>query len=336
MQIHAVNEGRLGSRLELKRQVRALIDATKQSESVVVVVRTFGHAREALSLRARADRRVKVIMELHETALPHLVYAEEGRRWRSWWSKRQEREVLAEVDGIICTVSSQVTVVNRIFPRHAPITVLPNGVSLESFEHPAAVHGNRRNGVFKLRYAGQLTSWKNPLVMIDALRYLPSQVVLEIAGGKALTEEKTRVTLIDYARGLGVSDRVRYIGYLTPKRIPEFLRGANALLLPLGNDVRSRYFTCPLKLFEYAASRAPMIVTRHPTTLSLIEDEVHALMVEPRSAEDVAHAVSRLLKEPDLGLRLAVNAQQWVQRYSYQQRAMDYNRFLTSVVVGLT
>jgi glycosyltransferase involved in cell wall biosynthesis len=125
---------------------------------------------------------------------------------------------------------------------------------------------------------------------------------------------------------------VEYLGYLPPKLVPRFLVGADALLLPLGENVRSRFFTCPMKLFEYAASGIPMVVTRQPSTMSLIEDGVQALMVEPNSATDLARAIRRLLEDKPLREHVAGNARKWVAQYSYQQRAVKYREFLDQLL----
>jgi len=83
-----------------------------------------------------------------------------------------------------------------------------------------------------------------------------------------------------------------------------------------------------MKLFEYAGSGVPMVVTRQPTTESLVEEDVHALMAAPGSAGDLAAAIGRLLADPALGSRLAARAREWVAQYSCAERARRYEQFL--------
>jgi glycosyltransferase involved in cell wall biosynthesis len=106
---------------------------------------------------------------------------------------------------------------------------------------------------------------------------------------------------------------------------------ADALLLPLGNNMQSRYFTSPMKLFEYAASGVPMAVARQPTTLSLLRDGVEAVMFSPDSAHELAAVVSDLMQSPELATRLAMRAREWVRQYSYAERARRYHEFLISL-----
>jgi len=168
-------------------------------------------------------------------------------------------------------------------------------------------------------------------VMIEALKYLPQRVVLDIAGGKAGEEARTRTALMEIAERSGVAGRVSYVGFLPPVKVPEFIAGMDILLLPLGDNAQSRHFTSPMKLFEYAASGVPMVVTRQPTTESLVEDGVQALMTEPGSARSMAIAVEALIAEPALGRKLADNAREWAGQYTYDKRAARLTEFLDLV-----
>ncbi|MCR4347745.1 MAG: glycosyltransferase family 4 protein [Sulfuricaulis sp.] len=328
LKFHCISEG-FGGKRRLFRAADSLME--KSDLPVVIAVRTMDHARLALALRRRTHRQpVRVIIELHEGAFPHMVYRERGRRVRAWFSRRSERHVLREVDGIVATVGSQETLLKEIFPAHARVAVLPNGVDLPAFENASSAT-TAGDGRFHLRYAGQFLAWKNTDIMIEAIKYLPSSVILELAGGKPGAEEQTRHAIEVVARRHGVERRAHYVGFLSPKDVPAFLMQANALLLPLGNNVQSRYFTSPMKLFEYAASGVPMVVARQPTTLSLVRDGEEVLMVGPDSAREMADAVSRLMTAPELAARLAARARAWVRQYSYEERARRYHEFLEAL-----
>lgn len=324
--LHHVREG-IGGGARLRSAATALVASVRGP--VVFATRTLDHAAAALKLQRLFSPRARVVLELHETAIPHMVFREQGRRVRAWISERVERRVFGAVDGIVSTVGSQLALLDQQFPRHAPAVVLPNGVMPD-----APARERIPNGTVRLRYAGQLGGWKNTDVMIEALSCLPDKVILEIAGGKAGREEETRRQLELVAARSGVAGRVRYVGVLEPDSVPSFLAKADVLLLPLGENVQSRYFTSPMKLFEYAASGVPMVVTRQPTTESLITDGVQALMVAPNSARDLANGIVRLIAEPALARRLAATAAAWVREYAYPQRARRYEAFLDSLFLA--
>lgn len=330
LHLHPLAEGRRGKQ-RLREAVQQIAQAAHE-ETVFLLTRTLDHARAALALRAQIGRfAVKVILELHETAIPHIIYREQGRWLRALLSQCLERRTFRALDGILCTVGSQLALLNSLYPIHAPVTVLPNGVSARLLDRPLPRRASDGKAV-SLGYAGQLNAWKNVNIMIEALKFLPPHVVLDIAGGKAEAEQPTRDSLMEYAATTGVQGRVNYAGFLPPAEVPEFLSARDVLLLPLGNNAQSRHFTSPMKLFEYAASGVPMVVTRQPTTLSLIEDGVHALMAEPGSAQSMAGSISALLAEPERARTLAGNAREWVAQYTYDKRAMRLADFLDSMV----
>jgi glycosyltransferase involved in cell wall biosynthesis len=327
LHMHCITEGIAGKR-RLGRAAEKLVKFA--NHPAIVVVRTMDHARIALRLRKRLrPLQVCVLMELHEGAFPHLIYMERGRRMRSWASLRVEREILSSVDGIIATVGSQTALLDQLFSSHARTIVLPNGVDLSMFATSPAP--KVADGCFHLRYAGQFDAWKNTDIMIEAMSLLPGTAVLELAGGELHSQQRIRASIEAVAKRFGVGDRVRYVGFLSPRDVPSFLMQADALLLPLGNNMQSRYFTSPMKLFEYAASGVPMAVARQPTTLSLLRDGVEAVMFSPDSAHELAAVVSDLMQSPELATRLAMRAREWVRQYSYAERARRYHEFLISL-----
>ena len=329
LHLHPLAEGGRGKR-RLRETVIQIL-RTANEGVVFLLTRTLDHARAALALRDWGGRPgLKVILELHETAIPHMIYREQGRWLRALLSRFQEKRGFRMLDGIVCTVGSQRVLLDNLYPEHAPVAILPNGVPTRLLGLPPPRRENAGAAV-RLGYAGQLNAWKNVDVMIEALKYLPQRVVLDIAGGKAGEEARTRTALMEIAERSGVAGRVSYVGFLPPVKVPEFIAGMDILLLPLGDNAQSRHFTSPMKLFEYAASGVPMVVTRQPTTESLVEDGVQALMTEPGSARSMAIAVEALIAEPALGRKLADNAREWAGQYTYDKRAARLTEFLDLV-----
>lgn len=328
LHFHFLKEGARG-----KRRLQILVDQLiDEGHNTFLVCRTLDHAASALKLRDRHPS-IKVLLELHETAIPHLVYQEQGRRLRVLLSRVREAHVFRKVDGLIATVPSQLELLDRLYPGHAISVVLPNGVPAVRLRDSSARRAIDERGVVRLRYAGHLNAWKNIGLMIEALRELPERFVLEIAGGKAEREAETRLSLSAKAERAGVGSRVRYLGFLAPARVPDFLVGADILLLPLGNNVQSRYFTSPMKLFEYAASGVPIVAVRQPTTQSLVVHEREALMVEPMGVA-MARAIEQIASDDMLAKRLAANARTWVAGYTLDERASRYQKFICKLQGG--
>jgi glycosyltransferase involved in cell wall biosynthesis len=330
--LHPLFEGGFSKR-RMRELVRQIIRDTP-GDTVFLVTRTLDHARAALALRKNVRQLpLKVVLELHETAIPHMIYSEQGRPLRALLSSFIEKRVFCMLDGIICTVGSQQVLLDNLYPAHAPVAVLPNGVQTHVLDAvPIQRDGDGR--AFRLGYAGQFNAWKNVDVIIEALKFLPENVVLTIAGGRTDGEQVVREKLMSLAARVGVLGRVEYVGFLQPRQVPEFLASMDTLLLPLGDNAQSRYFTSPMKLFEYAASGVPMVVTRQPTTVSLIQDGVHGLMCEPGSPQSMAKQIAKLLADFGLGCKLASQARTWVAQHAYDTRAARLDVFLGSLMVA--
>src|SRR3989344_1040871 len=74
LKFHCISEGFSGKR-RLFRAADGLM--VESGLPIVIAVRTMDHARLALALRLRTHRQpVRVIIELHESAFPHMVYRE--------------------------------------------------------------------------------------------------------------------------------------------------------------------------------------------------------------------------------------------------------------------
>jgi glycosyltransferase involved in cell wall biosynthesis len=90
---------------------------------------------------------------------------------------------------------------------------------------------------------------------------------------------------------------------------------------------------------ECAAMQTPMVATRIPGCVDLIEDGVTGLLVPPRDARALAQAIGRLIRNPDLGRCLASAARGFVAaRYSEQRVSEllvdEYRRLLSPTGVA--
>jgi glycosyltransferase involved in cell wall biosynthesis len=109
------------------------------------------------------------------------------------------------------------------------------------------------------------------------------------------------------------------------------LAAADVLALPnSGRAAVSRYYTSPLKLFEYMAAERPIIASDLPALREIIANEETALLVPPDDASALAAAVERLRADPALARRLAANARSAVGAHTWERRAARILDFVRS------
>jgi glycosyltransferase involved in cell wall biosynthesis len=143
---------------------------------------------------------------------------------------------------------------------------------------------------------GRLVADKNIGRLLEAFaraRIRPAEAVLEVCGTGPLEAE-----LRDTASRLGVEARFR--GYVSPEQLPGTYEGADAFALvstlePFGVVVR-----------EAVAAGLPLICTRDAGAAGdLAIEGRNALLVDPRSTDDIAAALRRLIDDTALRARLA-------------------------------
>jgi len=161
------------------------------------------------------------------------------------------------------------------------------------------------------------------------MKYLP-EVKLTIVGGGSEKERREIDGLVDKFK---LRDRVRLTGFLPYQEALRFMTGARVLVLPLENETISRYFTSPLKLFEYMACHIPIVASDFPTIREILRDE-SALFVRPGDPEDLAVAIKRLLKDESLAQTLTDNAYILSKDYSWKKRAESIINFLHVIASG--
>ena len=143
----------------------------------------------------------------------------------------------------------------------------------------------------------RLMVWKRVDGILEALRELPDDVQLLVAGDGDMDAEWQRL-----AGELGVADRVRWLGNVPHDRIPLLIRAADVFVL------NSEYEGLSHTLLEVLHLGTPILASHVCGNPEVVEDEVSGLLVDPRDPETLHAALSRVLDDPELGCRLAAAA----------------------------
>src|SRR3989338_4727355 len=168
-------------------------------------------------------------------------------------------------------------------------------------------------------YVGHLYDWKGaPLLLEVARKFQVSsfkfQVLFVFVGGTEYDLEKFRKK----AEG---SNNVLILGQKPHKDIPVYLKSADILILPNSAEEEiSKSYTSPLKMFEYMASKRPIVATNLPSIREVLND-ANAVLMEANSTDKLVLGTLKLLNDPAICDRLAAKAFEDVQQYTWQNRA---------------
>lgn len=281
-----------------------------------VYCRSVGIAGFALKLR-RLFPRIKVAVEVHTLSGAAMAFNKEafsdGQDWNAKAARldRREREVLPACDLLLPLTKGLAEDLEAAGVPPARVRLSPDGVD------PA-----RWRGAFRadgpLVYAGHLYPWKGAGVLVGMMRRLPGETLV-VAGGTPHEGDLGRLKA--EADSAGVAERIRFLGFVEPGRVPEVVSEAAIGLLPLPDNPFARRFTSPMKLFEYMAGGLAIVASDLPSLREVLRDGENALLVPPGDADALAAAVLRLRADPALARRLAEQALRDVQAYTWERRA---------------
>jgi glycosyltransferase involved in cell wall biosynthesis len=141
-------------------------------------------------------------------------------------------------------------------------------------------------------YVGTIEPRKNVDTLLDAWRGFRFQgdFDLVIAGASGWAAEKTLARLASRPGG------VRYLGYVAEDELPGLMAGASAFIYP------SLYEGFGFPVAQAMAAGVP-VITSNTSCLPEVAGE-GALLVDPRSAEEINAAMEKLVTSPDLRQKL--------------------------------
>ena len=198
------------------------------------------------------------------------------------------------------------------------IIVLPDAVDIEKFRVNSTKEELREyldlpKNKKIIMYVGQLFAWKGVQTLIEATNFISrDDFLLVIVGGS----EKD----IKNAKNI-LQENTLFVGQKRAEEIPKWLKSADVLVIPnSGKYDISRYYTSPMKLFEYMASRVSIISSDLPSLREIITEN-EAIFFKPDDAKDLAKTIDYVLENKDKVHLLSENAYGKVQEYTWEKRA---------------
>jgi len=250
------------------------------SNNFIVATRHLNKLKKVLFLKK--IKKIKIVHEMHEESFTYL--------FKKNISKNKFVNQIEKTDLLIFTNLSQVEFFQNEFNRKPKTlyTVLPNGVEIEKMKN---VKLSINNNYKILTYTGQFNKWKNVEIIFAALSLLPENFKLKVAGGQ---KEKDKNYISKMSEKYSVSNRIEYAGFISNHKIPDFLNNSDVLLVPLGDNIQSKYLTSPMKLIEYLATQIPIVTLDYSSVKSLkCSEYVYKSENNPQKfAENILKAVN--------------------------------------------
>ncbi|MCO5090665.1 glycosyltransferase [Bosea sp. (in: a-proteobacteria)] len=105
------------------------------------------------------------------------------------------------------------------------------------------------------------------------------------------------------AGSVGAAERLILLPPVRSRDVVAAAYGADAGIWTLPSLCRNFTYALPNKIFEYMASRLPVLVAAHPEARQMVERHGVGLAFDPYDPADIAAAINRLIDDPALAAR---------------------------------
>lgn len=181
----------------------------------------------------------------------------------------------------------------------APVFRCYHGLNVSGFEVPAKTH---RRSVPNILSVGRFVPKKGFPILIQALHRLRQEGLAlhcDIVGSGPLKDE-----LQQQIKTLGMSDAVKLVAPMPQSELLEYYRKADLFALACEVQEDGDRDGIPNVLVEALAMGIPAVSTAISGIPELIEDGVNGLLVPEKSAEALAEALGKILRDAELAERL--------------------------------
>ena len=199
---------------------------------------------------------------------------------------------------------------------HLPIHVIPNGVDLDSFTNG---HARCPANEVRILFVSRLIRRKGLQFLIDAIPQIAQAATYPFII-KVVGDGPDKDGFVAQAEELGVSNYLRFVGYVDHGKLPEYYLDADVFILP------SLAEGMPNVVLEAIGSGLPVVATRVAGSEDLVRDGDNGFLVEPRDVNALAQAVIALINQRGLREKMGLRSKQIARGYSWEFVADSYAR----------
>lgn len=245
-------------------------------------------------------------------------------------SRRIESFLFKHADWIITHGPMDYQRIRRITER---VTFVPLWVDAEKFRAISADQAShlRRellnlDNVRVILFVGRLETDKNLETLLYALKSLSkarNNVFLAVIGTGS---EKERY--VELAKQLGITNKVRFLGYIPHDEIAEYYKIADVYVLT------SMWEEWSNTIMEAMACGIPVIATNVGANPYLIKDEETGYLFPVKNINVLAEKISFVLDHPNEIKRISSQAQLSMKKYTKEDAGETYKKVIKNVILG--
>ena len=233
--------------------------------------------------------------------------------------EKKLKRTLARVDAVIAQGAFLKATVEELGVDPAKVHVIHNGVNLKEFSQ-GKPFGHHRPYMLGL---GNWIPRKGFDVLLRAFAMLRDDAPDLLLAGRGGEEEKLKTL----ARELGITQRVRFVGFIQGQPKVDLYRGA-------------MFFVCPSRIepfgnviLEAMASGLPVVASNIGGNTELVNDGERGLLFESENSEALAKAMQIMLESPDQVRRMAEAASRYIETFDWPLATQRYVELYEQLIV---
>lgn len=188
--------------------------------------------------------------------------------------------------------------------------LIPNGVDTEMFFPSATPHETNRP--LRVLCVARLIERKGQDHLIRAVASVPGMELFLAGGGDS------RPAFEHLAQGLGVLDRVHFLGEIDRSDLPDLYRQADIFAMTSYNEGMSN------AMLEAMASGLPVLVTRTAGTDELVEENSNGWTLNPGDEIALEERFRHILKNRERLTEMGKAAREKASQFSWKTSALKY------------
>lgn len=290
-------------------------------EGGYAVVVCYGHRAASFWIAALAAKASGAALVLTTDA--HTLVPRDGRRWKVPLKRQVLPRVYDLANGVLAPSSRTVRFLEKLGVPADRIFLTPFVVDTKFFAK-AALLTEREVTRRKLDiapeapavvFSGKLVPWKRPEDLLEAAAQVPDVHVVYAGDGSL------RSTLEARARDLGMAQRVRFLGFVNQRGLPEVYAAADFLMLP------SEHEPFGLVVNEAFACGLPAIVSEACGAVGdLVQDGETGFVVQVGDTQALADRMCLLASDHEMRRVMGEKARARIAEWGPEQNAEAFTR----------
>lgn len=229
----------------------------------------------------------KVVYDAHEYFTEQEEVVNRPRVKAVW--KWIERYSVPKVDGAYTVSKGYADLFEKEYPTK--FGIVRNATVLDK-NHPEPDHSVRY-----ILYQGAVNYGRGLEQVIDAMQNVDCQLYI-CGAGDILNQLKEQTTK------LGLTDKVKFWGFIEPAELKVFTRNATIGLTLFAKDGLSHWHSLANRFFDYMHAGVPQLAMEYPEYISFQKEHEIALLVKDIQPSTLSKALNELLTNHELYQRL--------------------------------